>query len=252
MSPDAPAAYVLAVAVLFARIGGIFLIAPGLSSTRAPVMVRVFIALAVTLALSPPLIEEAVRAIGPRTPGDILVVIAGETVIGFFIGFMTRVLMMALSTMSIAIANMVGLGGIPGISLDDTEPSQAAASLFTTTALVIIFITDMHHEIIRAAVGSYEVLPAGAALDVDAALADVATRVSDAFLVGLRFAAPFLLYSMIVNFAVGLTNKLTPQIPVFFLALPAVTAGGLLMMAYAIREVMFAFELALAAILENL
>ncbi|GAB5375497.1 MAG: flagellar biosynthesis protein FliR [Acuticoccus sp.] len=252
MSPDAPAAYVLAVAVLFARIGGIFLVAPGLSSTRAPVMVRVFIALAVTLALSPPLIGEAVVAVGARTPADLLAVIAGETVIGFFIGFLTRALMAAFSTMSIGIANMVGLGGIPGVSMDDGEPSQAAASLFMATALVIIFITDMHHEIIRAAVGSYAVLPAGAALDLDAALSDVASRLSEAFVVALRFAAPFVIYSMIVNFAVGLTNKLTPQIPVFFLALPAVTAGGLVVMAYAIREVMFAFELAFAALLESL
>lgn len=252
MNADLPAAYLLAVAVLFARIGGIFLIAPGLSSTRAPVMIRLFIALGITLALAPPLIGEAVAAIGARTPEDIVAVLVMETVIGFFIGLMTRFLMMALQTMAIAIANMVGLGGIPGISIDETEPSQAAAALFTSTALVIIFVTDLHHQIIRATVGSYEVLPPGAVLDGEAALGEVAERISAAFLVALRLASPFVIYSLIINFAVGLTNKLTPQLPVFFVALPIVTAGGLIVMAYAVREVMYAFQLAFADVLTSL
>lgn len=252
MNADAPAAYVLAVAVLFARIGGIFLIAPGLSSARAPIRIRLFIALGVTLALSPPLLEQAVAAVAARTPADLVAVLVMETVIGFFIGLLTRFLLMGLQTLAIGIANMVGLGGIPGISIDDTEPSQAAAVLFTSTAVVIIFITDLHHQIIRAAVGSYQVLAPGEALDAQAALDDVAERISAAFLVALRLASPFVIYSLIVNFAVGLTNKLTPQLPVFFVALPAVTAGGLIVMAYAIREVMYAFELAFADVLTSL
>ncbi len=252
MNADAPAAYVLAIAVLFARIGGIFLIAPGLSSARSPIMVRVFIALGITLALSPPLIDQAVAAVGARTPADLLFVLAMETIVGFFIGLLTRLLLMAMQTMAIGIANMVGLGGIPGISIDETEPSQAAAALFTTTAVVIIFITDLHHQIIRAAVGSYHVLPPGAVLDAQAALSEVGEQIGAAFMVALRLASPFVIYSVVVNFAVGLTNKLTPQLPIFFVALPAVTAGGLIVMAYAIREVMYAFELAFTDMLTSL
>ncbi|MEM8551447.1 MAG: flagellar biosynthetic protein FliR [Pseudomonadota bacterium] len=249
---DQLASYVLGVAVLFARIGGIFLIAPGLSSVRAPVRVRVFLALGITLALAPPLVAEAAASVSERTPAAIVRVIATETMVGFFIGLMARLLMMALQTMAVAIANMVGLGGIPGLTMDGNEPAQAAAAIFTATALVIIFLADIHHEIIRAAVGSYGVLPAGAAFDPRTALADVAERAGEAFMVALRLAAPFVIYSLIVNFAVGLTNKLTPQVPVFFVALPIVTAGGLLVIAYSIREVMFAFQVAMRALVQAL
>ena len=57
----------------------------------------------------------------------------------------------------------------------------------------------------------------------------------------LRLAAPFFIYSVVINFAVGITNKLSPSIPVFFVSLPFVTAGGLIMMAMAVREMMLAF-----------
>lgn len=243
------ASYVLGVAVLFARIGGMFLIAPGFSSLRAPVQVRLLLALGITLALAPPLVDGAAASVADRTPAAIVGVIVSETLVGLFIGLMARLLMMALQTMAVAVANMVGLGGIPGMSLDGEEAAQAAAAMFTMTALVIIFIADLHHEIIRAAVGSYEVLPAGGGFDPQAALTNVARQAGEAFMVGLRLAAPFLIYSLIVNFAVGLTNKLTPQVPVFFVALPIVTAGGLMVMAYAIREVMFAFRLAFQSLL---
>ena len=43
----------LGVFVLFCRIGGCLMLAPGFSNTQIPVQVRLFIALAATLALAP-------------------------------------------------------------------------------------------------------------------------------------------------------------------------------------------------------
>ncbi|MBJ3778659.1 flagellar biosynthetic protein FliR [Acuticoccus mangrovi] len=241
MNEAAPASIVLGVAVVFARVGGVFLIAPGLSSLRVPVMVRVFLALAVALVIAPLLIERAIAVVGPATPADLVAVIGTESLIGLLIGLLTRLLLMALQTMSVGVANAVGLGGIPGTSIDGNEPSQAAASLFMVTAVTVIFLADLHYEIIRSLLASYEVLAPGSALDPRAALVAVSDRFGAAFLVALRLVAPFIIYSVIVNFAVGLTNKLTPQIPVFFVALPFITAGGVLMIAVTIREMMIAF-----------
>ncbi|MEO1105404.1 MAG: flagellar biosynthetic protein FliR [Pseudomonadota bacterium] len=183
MIEDAPATYVLAIAVLFARVGGVFLIAPGLSSMRAPVRVRLLLALGVTLALSPPLLPEAAQALGGTAPADLLRVLGQETAIGLFIGLMARLFIMAIQFIAVAIANMVGLGGIPGISVDGEEPAQAAATLFTVTAITIMFITDLHHEIIRAAAGSYTVVPVGAGFDGQMALGEIAARAGESFMI---------------------------------------------------------------------
>ncbi|WP_420392709.1 flagellar biosynthetic protein FliR [Acuticoccus sp.] len=234
-------AAVLGVAVVFARVGGVFLIAPGLSSLRVPMQVKLFLALGIALAMAPLVLDDAVVAVGSGAPADLLKVLGTETMIGLTIGLLSRLLLMALQTMSVAISNMVGLGAIPGVGLEGAEPSQTTATLFMATAVVIIFLADLHHEILRALVGSYAVVPPGGGIDVREALVSVADRAATTFFVALRLAAPFVIYSVIVNFAIGLTNKLTPSIPVFFVALPFVTAGGLLMMALAIREVMTAF-----------
>lgn len=241
MNEATPESVVLAVAVLFARVGGVFLIAPGLSSMRVPVQVKVFLALGVTLALTPLLLERTLGTIEDAAPGELLRVLGTETLIGLLIGLLTRLMVMALQTLSVAIANAIGLGGIPGGSLDEGTQTQAAATLFTLTAVTIIMLSDLHYEILRALVGSYEVVPPGSGLDTQAALDAVTNRFSESFLVALRLAAPFLIYSVVVNFAVGITNKLAPAIPVFFVALPFVTVGGLIILSMAIREVMLAF-----------
>lgn len=246
------ASEILGVAVIFARVGGVFLIAPGLSSVRIPVRIRLFIALAIALTVTPLLLPVAVDALASGTPADMLRVLGLETVTGFFIGLMLRLIFMALQTMSVATANLIGLGVVPGISMNGNEPAQAVSNLFTLTAVTIIFLTDLHHEMLRGLVQSYEVLPPGIAVTPASALTAVADRASEAFFTALRLIAPFVIYSVIVNFAVGLTNKMTPQLPIFFVALPFVTAAGLFLLALAIREVLFAFTDAFYLITQSL
>ena len=36
-----------------------------------------------------------------------------------------------------------------------------------------------------------------------------------------------MIYAVVINFALGLLNKLTPQIPVYFIATPFLIAGGM-------------------------
>ncbi len=232
---------VLGIAVVFARIGGVFLIAPGLSSIRIPVQARVFLALAIALAAAPLVWVDAVAAVEGASPARLLAVLGTETVIGLMIGLLARLLLMALQTMAAAIANFIGLAAIPGTSMEGDEAGGALQNLFMVTAVTIIFLADLHYEVLRGVVGSYAVVPPGVALDLSAALIAVADRIGEAFEVGLRLAAPFVIYSIIVNFAVGIVNKLTPQLPIYFVALPIITAGGLLVLAYAIRELLFAF-----------
>jgi flagellar biosynthetic protein FliR len=43
----------------------------------------------------------------------------------------------------------------------------------------------------------------------------------------LRIVSPFLVFAVVVNFAIGLVNRLTPQIPVFFVSGPLVIGLGL-------------------------
>jgi len=58
--------------VLFCRIGGCLMIAPGLSSSQIPAQIRLLVAVAVTLALAPLLLGDVRLRFGDEDPLSLL------------------------------------------------------------------------------------------------------------------------------------------------------------------------------------
>ena len=57
----------------------------------------------------------------------------------------------------------------------------------------------------------------------------------------LRLGSPFVAYGILVNLATGFINKLSPQIPVYFISLPFVITGGLVLVYFAIPTMLSLF-----------
>ena len=58
-------------------------------------------------------------------------------------------------------------------------------------------------------------------------------QVGHAFALGFTLAAPFVIASLIYNVILGVINKAMPQLMVAFVGAPAITAGGLILLALA-------------------
>jgi flagellar biosynthetic protein FliR len=231
----------LTIFLIFCRIGGCLLIIPGFSSARLPPQIRLFIAFTITLALSPAVQRQFPSNLAQQDPITSFWWIISESLTGFSIGLLGRVFFMALQTMSTALAMVIGFGSIPGTPIDETEPLPAVSSMIMMVATALVFMTDLHWEVFRGLIASYARLPPGMAFGVQVALVQLTDQITNAFLLSLRISSPFVVYSIIVNLAVGLTNKLTPQIPVFFLATPFVLLGGLLLLYLLFNEFMLLF-----------
>src|SRR5215469_9839629 len=94
----------LGVFILFCRIGGCLMLAPGFSSAQIPTQVRLFVALAATLALTPLLIGGLPLQSLSDDPIPALKTIGTELLIGGSIGLMARIFMIALETLATASA----------------------------------------------------------------------------------------------------------------------------------------------------
>ncbi|QPC85411.1 flagellar type III secretion system protein FliR [Mesorhizobium sp. NBSH29] len=224
--------YVLAAFIAFCRIGGCFMLMPGLSSVRVPVQVRLFIAVAATGALLIHLWDQ-ILPFASKQPGILLPTIVSEVLIGAMIGLVTRIYVLALQFIGAGIAMMIGFGGALAPGIDDSEPQAPLATMISFSALLLLFVFDFHHEVIKALVESYQVAPLNGFFNAQAALVDITDTLSEAFLMMLRLGSPFIAYAILVNLAIGFVNKLTPQIPVYFISLPFVIAGGLILLYFA-------------------
>ena len=93
----------------------------------------------------------------------------------------------------------------------------------------------------RGLVASYDVIPVGADFNARLALKQIADVLGESFRLALRIASPYVIYALVVNLALALVNRLTPQVQVFFVATPFVAAGGLLLLYFTIKPAIEAF-----------
>lgn len=239
----------LSVFVLFCRIGPCLMLMPGVSGPRIPVRVRLFLALAITLGLAPLLSAKAGADLAREPPLALLRIIVGESLTGGFIGLLGRVFFAALETMANVIAMAIGLSSPLAPSAGDDEPLPAVAALISLGATVAFFLADLHFEVLRGLVASYAALPVGGALDPQFGLVQIADCLARAFALALQISSPFIVFALIVNFAIGLAAKFTPQIPIYFIAVPAVATGGLFLLYLTARRLLELFTAGFASFL---
>ncbi|TPL86379.1 flagellar type III secretion system protein FliR [Mesorhizobium sp. B2-3-13] len=233
-------AVVIAAFLAFCRIGACFMLMPGLSSARIPVQVRLFVAVAATGGLLAFLWEKIFPFVDPR-PQILVPMIISELLVGGLIGAMTRLYMEALRFMGSAIAMLIGYGGSGGPAIEEPEPQAALTAIISFSALLMLFVFDFDHEIVRALVTSYTVAPVNVFFNPQAALVDITDTVSDTFFLVIRLGSPFVAYAILVNLTIGFVNKLTPQIPIYFISQPFVIAGGMLIFYFAIGTMLSLF-----------
>ncbi len=233
--------------LLFCRVGGCLMLAPGFSSTQIPTQIRLFVALAVTLALTPLLIDKIPAVALGGDPVLTLKLIAIESLVGGMIGLLARIFFFALETLASAAAQMLGFANPFGFQIEADESLAPLASLISLAALTLLFVTDLHWELLRGLAASYDVVPVGADFNARLALRQVADALAESFRLTLRIASPYVIYALIVNLALALVNRLTPQIQIVFVAAPFVAAGGLALLFTTLKPAIEAFLTGFAA-----
>ena len=238
---------VLTVFLAFCRIGGCLLVVPGFSSPRILMRARLFIAIAVSLALTPLLQEDVQPAVENAQPITLLGLMLSESLKGVLIGLLGRFFFLALETMTVAIANAIGLVSPLGAPLEGDEAQPSVSALVSMAAVLLIFVTDLHWEIFRGLAASYKVMPVRQSFDPRVSLVQLTDDATRTFLFTIRIAAPFLVFAVVSNLAIGLVNKLVPQIPVAFLAPPFLLTGGMFILYFIIGPALDLFNSTFAA-----
>jgi flagellar biosynthetic protein FliR len=241
---------VLVTFIVFCRIGACLMLMPGFSSVNIPAQVRLFVAIVTTFALTPLLVVILRPLLADAAPLKLAFLICSELLIGSVIGLGGRVFFLALQTMATAMASAIGMSNIPGTQVGDADPAPALVALIMATVTTLFFMTDQHWLVLRGLMNSYDLWHPGDKLGGDLGLSQLVNRLSAAFVLTLRITSPFIVYSVIVNLAIGLVNKLTPTIPVYFISVPFVMLGGFLLLYLTSDELLTQFMLGLSSWLE--
>ncbi len=242
--------WAFAFALVLARVGGAVMLLPGLGETEPPPMLRVGIALAVTVLLLPP-IRHLIPPVPPALAPAARMVLA-EAVTGLWLGWLARVLVLALPMAGQIIAYMMGLANVLEPDTGLGGQSTALGRMFGLVATVAVLASGLWAVPVAALAGSFRLIAPGALLPAGATAGLAAASVARGFALALQLASPFVLAAIVWQVAIGVIAKLIPRLQVYFLALPAQILGGLLLLALLVGGIISAWQAALVAGVDRL
>jgi len=232
-------AEIFAYFLVFVRIAAMLSLMPAIGETNIPPQIRLALALVMALVMMP-LVSDRLPAM-PAATAALAWLIVGEILVGLFVGLTARLMMSALHLAGTIVAFQSGLAAAQ--SFDPSQGAQSAlmSRFFSLLGIVAIFAFDFHHVAIRAMAGSYMLFAPGAPLPLADAVQTIIAVVADSFALGLQLAAPFLVYGMVFNIALGLVARLMPQLQVFFIAMPANIFLSFIILMFTISAMMLWF-----------
>ncbi len=217
-------AQLFATGLVFARIGALLMIAPGIGDTSVPPRVRLLLALFISVAITP-ILSSKLPAI-PTETSQLYLLIIFEVLIGLAIGAILRILFAALSSAGSIVGIQTGLSF--AMTMDPTQGSQGAifSSFLSMIGIVLLMQANLHHWFIVGAINSYNVYPIGD-LRIGGTMDWMLTGFTSSFNLAVQITIPLLLYGIIYNIALGVVNRAAPAIQVFFIAQPVQVFIGL-------------------------
>jgi flagellar biosynthesis protein FliR len=234
--PALAAAFML----VFARIGTMLMLLPGLGEQNLSARIRLTMALILAAVVLP--LHRAAYHIDPAALGPAMVMLVEEILVGAVLGLTARLTISALDVAGSVIAQQLGLGFVTAV--DPTQGGEQEAiigNFLTLLGLTLIFATNMHYLVIAALNDSYNVFTPGEVPGTGDVAALITKTVAGAFRVGIQLSAPFLAFGLLFNVGLGVLSRLMPQMQVFFVALPLSILIGLLFLLLGLGAMMGAF-----------
>ncbi len=218
--------FLSALTLAMVRVSGMVAFAPFFSSTALPVRAKAVFAGAVAFLLAP-----VVAALPQAQAAISFSAIVGELSVGLVYG------------LSLALLNEMLLfaGQIAGLQFSFSlvnlmDPASAIQTplmgdLFQLMGTLVLITAGLDRILLASMARSFRVVPLGSyALGPPATLA-IVRAAGGVFLAALELAAPVLAATLLVEVAVALLGKLSPQLPVMSLTVPLKTLTGFAILA---------------------
>jgi flagellar biosynthetic protein FliR len=214
-------AFLSAMVLVLVRVSGMVAFAPFFASTALPMRTKAVFVGAIAYLLAP-LVATLPHAQAVISFSSLLGELAVGLVYGLTLTLMSEMMLFAGQITGVQFSfSMVNL-------LDPTSSIQTPllGDLFQLMGTLVVICAGLDRIVLASLVRSFHVVPLGGyALPPATALA-IVHAAGGIFLAALELAAPVLAATMLVEIAIALMGKLSPQLPVMNLTVPMKTLTG--------------------------
>ncbi len=190
-----------------------------------PIRVRVLLAIAVSLVMTPvvPLSED----VFPETLLEFMSLMLPEALLGICFGFVGRILFSAVQFAGQVMGEQIGFGMANLIDPTSLGQIPIVAQTVYVISLLVFLLSNGHHLFFGALAGSYAQAPPGFLADSEGLAVFFTERTSEMFVLAVQMSLPIIAVVFAVNAAMGLVAKGIPQINVFLESFPIRIIAGL-------------------------
>jgi flagellar biosynthetic protein FliR len=219
---DADWAHFLSTMVLvMIRVSGIMVFAPIFSSRAIPARIKVGFVLAVSYLLAP------MAATLPMAHADLgMMAVLGELGVGLILGLSLSLLNEILYFAGQLLGFQFSFSLVNLLDPNTQIETPLLAQMFTLLGTLVLFGAGLDRTILLAFMRSFRDAPVGAVVFSGQSGLSLVMAMSGVFFAGLQLAAPVMAATLLVEVVVSVLGKLSPQLPVMMIAVPAKTMLG--------------------------
>ncbi len=211
-----------------ARILAFLTAAPPFNNAALSRRVRLFLGLAITLAITPALPK--MPTLDPAS-GRGLLILAEQMLIGLGMGFSMRLIFSGIDLAGNMISMQMGLGFATSYDPQNTAQTPVISEFIGILALLIFMGINGHLLLIATLTHSFTAMPIGAAAPGNATWLNLANAGVIIFSAGLLLALPIIVALLITNLALGVLGRVAPQLNLMAVGFPITLTLGLIALA---------------------
>ncbi|PJA96418.1 MAG: flagellar biosynthetic protein FliR [Ignavibacteriales bacterium CG_4_9_14_3_um_filter_34_10] len=235
------------VLLIFVRIISAFSAAPIFNHQAIPTAGKVFLAFVISYiifsSVSQTKISIEINLIW------LVVNVIKEVISGLIIGFSINMIFYAVSFAGSIIGFDVGLSMSQVFNPVDGMGSNVIEEIIYFLAILVFFVIDGHHHLIRALVYSFTIIPLGSYTLTKNVYDTFVLITASVFIIAVKISSPVLVSYFLISVGEGILSRIIPQMQVFFVTYPIKLGLGFLMLAsltplyvYLIRAYLYDFE----------
>lgn len=214
--------------MVFARLGSAIMLLPGIGEVYVPQRSRLMFALALSFLLLEPLLGRLPPP--PETIAGLVHSMGYEIIIGLFYGTLLRILVSALETTGMVISIQSGLSNATVLNPALAAQSPLPSAFLSVVGITLMFVTGLDHLLFRSLIALYDIFPPNGDIMPGDMSQVVIQAVNKSFMIGVELAMPFFIIGLLMYIALGIMQKLMPQVQLFLVILPVQVWGGLTLM----------------------
>jgi flagellar biosynthesis protein FliR len=223
----------VAFGILLIRIGVMIAMTPLFGGAWAPAQVKIGLTAILAIVILPLVTLPPISS-----PAALTLIVVHEVVVGLALSFGIRILVSAAELAGYLIGFQVGFAYAGIVDPQSGVRNNVLAVMYGTLTLLAILGANIHHQILRLLVATFEAVPVSPTIAVNESLVRSVMRMTGVvFTLGVQLAAPVVLVLLLVEVVMGVVTRVAPTLNLMVIGAPLRLLVGLFALGVAIQIV---------------